>query len=117
MNNVFVRAYYSIILEEILTDDSMIERIKNLPNPLCDYFQRIRECMLKALSASAAGKNLTAINSEVNVWRDKIIKFWIANAKKFSDIVRNEVDDIMMKIVSRYTELMGGCNTGYSEVV
>lgn len=116
MNQSFVRAYYSIILEEILTDNSIIERIKHLPNPLCEYFQNIRECMLKALSESNVGKNLKAINSEVNVWRDKIINFWIANAKKFSDSVRNEVDDIMMKIVSRYTELMGGCNTGYDVV-
>ncbi len=117
MNRAFIRAYYSIILEEILTDDSIIERIKHLPDPLCEYFQNIRKCMLKALSESNVGKNLQVINSEVNVWRDKIIKFWIANAKKFSDTVRNEVDDIMMQIVTRYAELMGGCNTGYGEVV
>ena len=109
----FEQIYFSLILEEVLEDANLSTRIDALPTPLCTYFNEMKTSMLKAANAKS-DEEYTAVNTEVNTWRDKIIDFWQKNAAKLKDFIKQEINDILMIIVSRYTELMNGCNTGYA---
>ncbi len=113
--NPINRAYLSILLEEVLTDTSLIESINSFPSPLKDYFNSLRLAMLKAASAKT-DEELTIVNTEVNKHRDELIKFWMKNSSKFKPI-SNKVNSVLMSMITRYSNLMGGLNTGYADVV
>lgn len=110
--NILKKTYYWLLLEEVLDDEAVMRRIAELPNPFDSYFDKMREAMHKAKSAET-NEELINVNSEVNIWRDKLINAWKRNAKKLDTSIVNEINSLLMMIISRYMELMGGCNTGY----
>lgn len=110
----FTKAYLKIILEEVLTDSITIDQINRLPSPFNEYFNNMREAMLKAVYAET-DEEMTSVNKEVNKWRDTLINFWLKNSSKFAEL-EGRINSILMKMISRYTALMKGCNTGYADV-
>ena len=110
--NILNKTYFYLLLEEVLDDESTIRRISELPDPFDAYFDKMREAMHKAKFAES-NEELINVNSEVNIWRDRLINAWKRNAKKLDASIVAEINNLLMMITSRYMELMGGCNTGY----